>query len=299
MSLSPDDPVLTRARETLSPFGVELLERCAAFALELHAEELSPEHLLVALMRAEESGVHRAALFAFADPETVAAEALALAPGILVVGSSRSMPFSVAGAAALRAARQRAVEAGADSVTPGDVLLAAVDALTPEAREALGRSGFDGGGVAAQRGPSEAGATPLHDGGEVLAGYSSGAMRALGVACRTAVQLSREAISPAHLIFATLEVDGALAERAGTLPMRVRSSLTGLDVDPATPPERALVADERLAALLADVPAGSGSVGLYASLVDHATAEMRQLLDRHKLGPEFAARARGGFDDPA
>ena len=71
--------------------------RAARYALRLHAEELAIEHLFASLLEDEECGATRLVLHAFADPETLAVEVLALCPGIMVVGSEHCLPFSVRG----------------------------------------------------------------------------------------------------------------------------------------------------------------------------------------------------------
>ena len=82
--------------------------RAVELALTLHSEEVTLEHLICALLSDEESAICELIEHAFADPETLYEDALALTPGILIVGSSATRPFSVR---AVEVAR-RAVEGG-------------------------------------------------------------------------------------------------------------------------------------------------------------------------------------------
>src|SRR5688572_3141726 len=98
------------AARALAPHGRALLAAARDFALSIHAEELGPEHLLCALMADAEGAARRAVEHAFADPETIAGEVLAMASGILVSGSAASLPFSPGGVRALEGARALAAE---------------------------------------------------------------------------------------------------------------------------------------------------------------------------------------------
>ena len=98
-------PELARLGQRLAPYARETLERGASLAARLHADEVSPEHWLAALLADEECAATRAVLHAFADPETIGIEVLAQCSGIMVVGSGRTLPFSVRAVSALRAAR--------------------------------------------------------------------------------------------------------------------------------------------------------------------------------------------------
>ena len=70
---------------SLEPYARGLLQAAGAHALRLHAETVSPEHLLWALMDDPSAAAHAAVLHAFADPGTIADEVLAVSPGLLVV----------------------------------------------------------------------------------------------------------------------------------------------------------------------------------------------------------------------
>ena len=65
-------------------------------ALKLHSDEVTLEHLTCALLSDEESAICELVEHAFADPETLYEDALALTPGILVVGSGPHAPSACA-----------------------------------------------------------------------------------------------------------------------------------------------------------------------------------------------------------
>ena len=71
----------------LSPYLRRALDAARDRALAIHADEVTREHLCERLFADEDSALSRAVLDAFADPEGMAVETLALSPGILVVGS--------------------------------------------------------------------------------------------------------------------------------------------------------------------------------------------------------------------
>src|SRR5262245_18257872 len=117
---------MTSANEgRLAPCARASLTRARKLALRLHAEELSPEHWLAALLEDEDYAATRTVLHAFADPETIGVEVLALCEGIMVVGSGRTLPFSVLGVEALRAARSTAAARRGRQVVVEDVFSAA------------------------------------------------------------------------------------------------------------------------------------------------------------------------------
>ena len=87
-------------------------------ALSLHADAVSREHLVCVLLSDEESALSELVEHAFADPETLHQDALALAPGILVVGSGATKPFSVRAVLAARRAVELAQGAGLSLVNP-------------------------------------------------------------------------------------------------------------------------------------------------------------------------------------
>lgn len=290
--------------ERLAPYARFSLGRAERFATHLHARELCPEHWLVSLLQDEDCAATRLVLHAFADPRSIGGEVLALCPGIMVVGSGHSLPFSVLGVAALRSARAGAAARGAERVEPGDVLRAALARVSPEAHARLELAA--GGGAefaAAARTPTEEGSPrttdlePLEQ-GSFFGCFSGAALRALGVACRAAGELGRDAIGPVHLLAGSLEVDPALREHTRLSPGRLRVALSGLDADPTPLPARTLRADESLLELLSSVPPGADTLDVLGWMLAHGTDELRALLRRQKITTALHERARGVFRDP-
>ena len=142
MSTLDRSPEVRGMLESAGPYLALGLERAARYALRLHAEELAIEHLFASLLEDEECGATRLVLHAFADPETLAVEVLALCPGIMVVGSKHCLPFSVRGVRALEAARGRAMAGGEDEVASTDLLRAAAAELPAETHRALVEAGL-------------------------------------------------------------------------------------------------------------------------------------------------------------
>src|SRR5262245_60946167 len=138
-----------KLRERLAPYARALLERCSDYALQIHADEVGAEHLLSTLMDDPECAAHRAALHAFADPETISGEARALSAGILISGSNTSLPFSAHGVKALRRARALASERRDAAVGTAHVLRAAFDELDDDLRASFDDAGWSASGVEA------------------------------------------------------------------------------------------------------------------------------------------------------
>ncbi len=291
MSLDLEDARTRGLHERLSPYVRELFSRAAHHARVMHADEISREHLLMVLLEDEESAASQAVLFGFADPETLVAETLALSPGILVVGSGASLPFSPLGVRGLFRARELAAESGASAVGTALLFAGSRPVLPDELRSLI---------------PGETGDQPASDGtsepiptdGPLFAHFDAPARRALGTACRTAGRLGRSAISPAHIVEACLETEPELALRVGVAASRVRSLFAGRDADESEPPEGVLVADDPLATLLEALPAGAGSMGLLAAFYELGSEEVVQMLSRHKVTPDLVARAGDSFRDP-
>jgi len=215
---------LLAASTGIPPYTRSCLERAHQVAHKLHAEELHPEHLLVALLADEDSAAGQAIVHAFADPETILSEVMALCPGILVIGSKRSLPFSVLGVRALEASRDVARGAGAASIAPLHLLLAGVASLDRELQRDLTALGLDP--ALAAPAPSEA---CVPEDGPLLKFFNNGARRAMAAACRQANRLGRDAIAPAHLMLGALEVtEGKLAGLSAT---RVQLFFNGRDED--------------------------------------------------------------------
>lgn len=291
MSALSSDPDTQALCARLAPFALEVLERAADHALTLHAEELAPEHFLSTLLADESAGATRLVLFAFADPETLSTEVVAMSPGIMVVGSRRTLPFSVHGVQALEQALDEARGAGEELVEPPHVFRAAWARLSDEQRQALLSAG-------AREAPSTAGRAG--GGGEraLLRFFSNEARRALGAASRQAQALRRAAIGPAHVLAGALEVDQALREHSGLRVSLVQAALAGRDADETPPSERPLVPDERLRRLLEALPPGADTLAVLGWFLHEGPAEVRELLRRQKVTPELHGRAGDAFGDP-
>ena len=302
-ALSLADPAQARAVTRLGAYARAALETAARHAHRLHAREVSPEHLLSSLFLDESAAATRLVLFAFADPETLAIELLALSPGILVVGSDRSLPFSVRGVRVLECARGRAIEAGAAAVTPRHLLACALGELDPEALGPVAAVGLPLEALSRTEEPPQ----PLPQGnpedpippqGPLFARFAQDARRALGLAARAARAWRREAISPAHLTLGALEADGSLAEALGVRPNRVRMALGGRD-DDSTPLEpRQLPLDGDLAALLADLEEDASTLAILGRILAGGSEETRLLLRRQRVTWELFERAQDSFQDP-
>ena len=293
-TLSLADPAVASLVGALAPYARFTLERAARTAHRLHAEEVAPEHLLQALLEDETAAATRVVLHAFADPQTIAAEVLALCPGILVVASGRSLPFSVRGVRALEAARATAAAEGAAEVTAEHVLRAAAQELEPELARALAAAGYRT--AAALPGAAAGDAVPDH--GPLFRHFADVTRRALGAACRAAARLERDAIGPAHLVLGALEADPELGGRVGLGAVRARMVLLHRDDDPTPLPARRLAPDPALVALLRGVGAGADTAALLERLLSHGAEELRLLLTQQKVTGALLERARGAFQDP-
>jgi ATP-dependent Clp protease ATP-binding subunit ClpA len=282
---------------TLAPYARGTLERCRDFALRIHADEAGPEHLLCALMEDEDAAAHRAVQHAFADPATIAEETLALASGILVSGSAVSLPFSPGGVRALSGARELAARRSARAVETAHVLLAAARALPHEAFADLEAAGWsdegltdaleDGGGGAAV---TTAGALFRH--------YSEDAKRLMAQSAKTARQDGAPAIGPAHLLLACLGAELPLAHACGVSVSRARVVLRGRTHDQSEVERRALDADDALVEFLDGLAPGATTLELLERFHCGGTAELAQLLERHRVTPALLERVQGVFADP-
>lgn len=293
MSLAPADALQRTALERLAPSGQRALRAAAAEALRVHARELSLEHLVSTLMADELCAAHRAVLHAFADPDSIAAEALALAPGLLVVGSGASLPFSTRAARALFAARAIAAGAGASAVEPQQLARAALVELEEGARALLAGALAEPGSAA-----PPAGSPDLERASELLHAYSLASKRALGLACRLAHRAGRRAIAPAHVLLACLESAPELGAALGFTLSRARAALAGRDEDASAPPDRPLSPDAELGAALSALPPGADTHALLALAIASGSAELRALLARHRTTSALLERTRGALADP-
>ena len=289
-------PELESQAARLAPYAEQSFRRAAALAARLHAEELSPEHWLAALLGDEQCAATRVVLHAFADPETIGVEVLALCEGIMVVGSERTLPFSVLALRALEAARARAAEAEATRVVPAD-LFETAHALAGEAL--LQRlQQLPGVTFAPRPRPPEEKGPALPATGPLFRHFAPDALRALGASARAAASLSRTAISPAHLLLGSLEADPALVEHTGLSPSRLRMAMSGLDEDRTPLPERTLGGDERLRRLLTQLPDQAQTLDVLGWILESGGAEVLALLRRQKVTPQLFDRCRGVYADP-
>ena len=302
MSLAADDAEFAAAAERLSPYGRALLAAAGREALRLAADEVDPEHLLIATLADEESAAYRAVVHAFADPETIAQETLALAAGILVVGSTGTLPFSPRAVEALFAARARAAAERATSLDGDRLFRAALEALPAEALAALAAAGLSSAAAepAAPAAPAPPGEPAVLEEGPLFRATTDEARKLLSHAAKLADEGLRaeRAIGPAHIVIAALDLDRERARRAGLSAGRARLALTGRTVDDARPPERALPPSESLVAFVARLPAEAGSLAMLATFASRGTAEVRHLLQRHRVTASLLERAALSFADP-
>jgi ATP-dependent Clp protease ATP-binding subunit ClpA len=288
-----DHPVVP----SLAPHARHTLERCCDLALRIHADEVGPEHLLMALMDDEDGAAHRAVVHAFADPETIGGEALAMASGILVSGSAASLPFSPGGVRALRRARAHAAERGDAQVVEAHLLLAASRALPADALADLEAGGWNAAELEATLGKGAA-PEPVKDEGGLFRHYCDDAKRMLSQAAKAARQDKAAAIGPAHLLLACLGASPERARAAGLSLSRARVTLNGRTHDDSEVEARALAADDALAALLGGLGTGATTLELLGRFHAGGTGELAQLLERHRVTPALLERVSGVFLDP-
>jgi len=295
MTILQRDTALTGELGRLHPYLDPALERAARFALHMHADEVTVEHLCASLLEDEECAATRLVQHAFADPETIAVEVTALTPGIMVVTAQRCMPFSVLGVRVLFAARAGAVRGEQGEVEIAHLVAAALEELPTEVRTALAEAGLGAESPVAEL---EKSATPVPVDGPLLKPFSQTARRSLSAAGRLAHQLGRDAISPAHLVLAGLETAPELAQRLGLTASRGRMALAGRDGDSTPPPARGLQPEPALRELIAALPAGGGTADVLGYLVHHGSEELRGLLGRQKITPKLLDHAADAFRDP-
>ncbi|MDP6409363.1 MAG: Clp protease N-terminal domain-containing protein [Planctomycetota bacterium] len=289
MALDLDHPALAAPLERASPYLRTALEGAGRHALALFADAVELPHLLFVLLTDEDSALHAAVTHAFADPPSVAEEIMALSPGILVVTSGATLPFSTRAVEALKDAHGRA----GGEVTPADLLAAACARLEKETRADLLRMGLEPA-LAGTEGAEHAGAPPDH----LFRATSDSARRALVGACRAADAAGDPSIGPILIAAAALEVDEELAARAGLSGRRLRAALHGRTADPTPPPPRRLPPACELSALLAGLPAGAPSTSVAAALFATPDSELAAALQRQQVTPDVLRRAARAFGDP-
>lgn len=316
MTLHLDAPDLAPLVAPLSAYGRKLVEGAGREALRLFADEVEPEHLLLVALADEENAAHRACLHAFADPETIVQEALALASGILVVGSAAALPFSPRAVVALRAARSQAAAQGAAELDGDRLLAASVSELEPQAARALVEAGYtppsasapqpgvalrEGESSAVPAGPEAPGSKGLSAADPLFRDTTSEARRVLSSAARIALRDEQPAIAPAHVVLAALENDRERATRCGLTAARARLLLQGRSADPSEPPRRELRASDTFREYLSSLPPGAGSIAMLLGLLEPESVtsrgEISLLLARHRVTRALLERSMG-MPDP-
>jgi hypothetical protein len=272
-----------------SPYLRASLERAGERALELFADAVEVPHLLLVLLDDEDSALHAAITHAFADPPSLAEEVLALSPGILVVASGATLPFSPRAVEALHGAHRRRE----GEVTPADLLAAAWEALSEDLRGDLRRAGLEPGADLSPR-PPRGTASPAH----LFRATSPAARRALVGAARASKAAGDPTIGPASIAAAALEADAELACRAGVSGRRLRAALVGRTVDGTAPPPRNLPPAAELCRLLAELPAGASSALVAAALYKTADSELAAAFRRQEVTLDSLRRAAEAFADP-
>ena len=296
MGLDTNDPRLSRSRGRLQPYAAYLLDRAGVHALRLHADTVTPEHLLSALMDDSDSAACAAVLHAFADPETISSEALAISPGVMVVASDSTLPFSPLGMQALLRTRDLAAQHGQSEVNERHVLLESALALDATLLQALRAAGLRTETLALDLGPAGGVAVALD--GPLFKFFSLTAKRSLSAANRTAAGLDLRSISPAHLVLGCLKTEESLGTLAGLTFHRARMVLGSRTADESSPVRRNILPDEALIAFLETISNGASSLTLLAHFLAGGTPELAQILARHKVHADLLDRARGAFEDP-
>lgn len=295
MSLDLAHPALATLAPRLGNYARRMLTAAGERALWLHSDEVTPEHWLGAFLADEDSGASQLVTHAFADPETLDQELLALSPGIMVVGSKAALPFSPGGLVAVRAARESSLAAGSDTVEAGVLLGACVAAMPAEHARALTGRGFD---------PSSLVAVPcenptLRADGFLFQGFADPAKRALSQANKDAFGAGEPHISPARLLLACLALEPELESQCGIGRLQAASELRGKTLDEAAPVDRALPPSEELLAFLELLPQGSDSIAALGAVRSQGNEELVALLDRHKITTSLLERSKAAFTDPA
>lgn len=297
MSLDVADAHVAAALRRIAPYARTLLERAGEHALRLHADVVSPDHVLSTLMDDADCAACAAVLHSFADPATIAGEALAISPGVMVIGSGSTLPFSTRGLAALMNSRARAAREHRSDVSEPLVFREALAELAPRLVRSLVAAGLSMSGV--EDLPRGADGPAIATEGALFKHFSMGAKKCLSAANHLAAGFSLTSISPAHLTLACLQVDERLAARVNLRFPRARLVLAAQTADDTPPPPRVLVPDAGMVAYLSSLPDGADSLALLEHCLTSASPELAQILTRHKVRPELLVRARGAFRDPA
>ena len=265
----------------------------AELALSLHADVVSREHLVCVLLSDAESALSELVEHAFADPETLHQDALALAPGILVVGSGATMPFSVRAVRAARRAVKLAQRAGLSRVTPACVLKAAYEELSTDALAQLKGAGCLPTGVKleGEQGDLPAGTHLFHP-------FNDEARRTLTSASRLAAQVKRRTLTPADLVAGALSEDAGLPQEFGADAASVAVLLRPFAEDTTPPLPRDLKDDEELSQLWSSLSQGAGSLEVLEVILREPEGELAQVFCRQKVTSALLERSRATFVDP-
>jgi hypothetical protein len=297
MSLDSSDSRLARSRARLQPYADEMLERSALHALRLNADVVTPDHLLSTLMADPDCAACALVLHAFADPPTIAAEALAISPGVMVVASDSTLPFSPLGLRALLAARELARARLEAEVDDFHLILESSAVMGVDVLEALRTSGFDPEALRSEVGSHDP--APLPESGPLFKHFSMRAKRALTNANHLAASFKLEAISPAHVFLACLKEGERMSSLSGLTFQRARLVLAGRTADVTLPTPRPIPPDESLITFLEGLPDQAGTIAFMARFLAGSTPELAQILTRHKITPELLERSLAAFQDPA
>ena len=290
-----NDTNLDRVLAELAPYLRGLLENGVRRALWLHADQVHLEHVLGATVGDEDSAAGQVIEHAFADPETLDMELLALSPGLMVVGAKSVLPFSSEALTVLRRARAKALDQGLEQIGSADLAEACAEALPQAVRDALGEPTWTQDlSDQVVEAPSR-----LNPDGHLFQGLSETAKRSLVRACRSAHGRKERSITSLSLLLATLEEDSALRSASGWNPSKIRSTLGGQTPPVPAPQERAMKPSPTLAALLGRLPKGADSLDFLAASLEGAEEEVAACFGRHRITPDLVKRSRGAFRDPS
>lgn len=276
-----------------SPYLDAARVSAAELALSLHAEAVSREHLVCVLLDDEESALYELVEHAFADPETLSQDALALAPGILVVGSGATKAFSVRAVRAARRAVELAQGARLSSVTPACVLKAACEELSPEALAQLNESGCDPAIVTLT---GDEGDLPV--GTHLFQPFNDEARRTLTSASRLAAKAKRGTLTPADLVAGALGEDADLSRSFGADAASACALLRPYAEDTTPPEQRDLGDDGDLTRLWTSLPEDAGSLEVLGAILCEPDEELAQVFLRQKVTAALLERSRATFVDP-
>jgi hypothetical protein len=297
MILDSSDRRFALARDRLHPYANALLERSAEHALRLNADVVTPDHLLSTLMADPESAACALVLHAFADPPTIAQEALAVSPGVMVVASDSTLPFSPLGLRALIAARLFARDRREGEVDDLHLILESAAVMEIAVLDALCSAGFQPDALrteAPQPSPER-----VPDSGPLFKHFSMRAKRALTNANHLAGSFELDAISPAHIFLGCLKEGERLSSIGGLSFQRARLVLAGRTADLTQPEPRLIPPDDSLRAFVEELPLRAGTLAILAQFLSGSTPELAQILTRHKVTSELLERASGAFEDPS